>query len=69
MEKSESPKINEIRLLRASEVAQILNVSKAFAYRLMQQGRIRSVIIEKAVRVRPEDLQTFIEQHLTSTSK
>ena len=54
----------EMKLLRATEVAQILNVSRAFAYRLMQQGRIRTVVIAKTRRVRPADLQDFIENSL-----
>jgi len=54
----------EMKLLRATEVAQILNVSRAFAYRLMQQGKIRTVVIAKTRRVRPSDLRDFIEQSL-----
>ena len=54
----------ETRLLRATEVAQILNVSRAFAYRLMQQGKIRTVVIAKTRRVRPTDLKEFIEKSL-----
>jgi excisionase family DNA binding protein len=56
----------ESRLLRATEVAQILNVSRAFAYRLMQQGKIRTVVIAKTHRVRPSDLEDFIEKSLVS---
>jgi len=54
----------ETRLLQATEVAQILNVSRAFAYRLMQQGKIRTVVIAKTHRVRPSDLMDFIEKSL-----
>jgi len=36
-----------------------------FAYRLMQQGKIRTVIIAKSRRVRPVDLQDFINQNLS----
>jgi len=54
------------RLLRAVEVAQILNISRAFAYRLMQQGKIRTVAIDRARRVRPEDLRSFIEENILS---
>jgi excisionase family DNA binding protein len=43
-------------LLRATVVAQALNVSRAFAYRLMQQGKIRTVFIGKTRRGRPVDL-------------
>jgi excisionase family DNA binding protein len=52
------------RLLTAVEIAKILNVSRAFAYQLMRQGKIRTVFIAGARRVRPEDLRNFIEVHL-----
>jgi len=58
----------EMKLLRAVEVAQILNVSRAFAYRLMQQGKIRTVVIAKTRRVRPVDLKDFIEKSLVPGS-
>lgn len=53
------------RLLRAREVAKILNVSQALAYRLMQMGEIPCVRIGTAVRVRPEDLDAYIEANLS----
>ena len=49
------------KLMKAMDVAEILNISRAFAYRLMQIGEIRTVTIGSARRVRPEDLQAFIE--------
>ena len=52
------------RLLTAVEVASLLNISRAFAYQLMQRGKIRSVSFEGARRVRPEDLLAFIESSL-----
>ena len=57
------------KLLKATEVAELLNVSRAFAYRLMQQGKIRTVVIGGAKRVRPEDLNTFIENNLTPVTE
>jgi excisionase family DNA binding protein len=56
-------------LLRATEVARILNVSRAMAYQLMQRGEIRTVRIGAARRVRREDLFQYIEENLTSTKK
>ena len=47
-------------LLKASELASLLNISKALAYKLMQTGRIRTVKIMGARRVRPEDLEEYI---------
>ena len=52
------------RLLTAVEVANVLNISRAFAYQLMQRGKIRTVYIEGARRVRPEDLRLFINSSL-----
>ena len=52
------------RLLTAVEVARLLNVSRAFAYQLMKRGKIRTVSIEGARRVRPEDLLQFIDQSM-----
>jgi excisionase family DNA binding protein len=54
-------------LLRATEVAKILNVSRAMAYQLMQRGEIRTVRIGAARRVRREDLYQFIQENLSST--
>ena len=49
------------KLLRGTEVAETLNVSKAFAYQLMAAGKIPVVRLGRAVRVRPEDLEKYIE--------
>jgi excisionase family DNA binding protein len=53
------------KLLKANEVADLLNISKALAYRMMQVGRIRTVQIGKSRRVRPVDLNIFINNNLT----
>jgi excisionase family DNA binding protein len=53
------------KLLKGNEVAEILNVSKAFAYRLMSEGRIPTVKLGRSVRVRPEDLQEFISESIS----
>ena len=60
-------KTNEIpnqKLLRATEVAEILDISRAMAYRLMQQGKIRTVHISGSRRVRAEDLETYIRDNV-----
>ena len=56
------------RLLKAVEVAEILSISRAYAYRLMQQGQIRAVMIGSARRVRPADLRVFIENNISPSS-
>jgi excisionase family DNA binding protein len=52
-------------LLRAREVAVILNISRAYAYLLMQRGELRTVVIGKTKRVRSQDLEGFIRANLT----
>ena len=46
------------KLLTSAEIAAALNISKSAAYQLLQRGDIPTVHIGKAVRVRPEDLET-----------
>lgn len=52
------------RLLKATEIATRLNISRAKVYQLMQTGEIRTVCIGAARRVRPKDLDDFILQNL-----
>jgi hypothetical protein len=61
--------LDENRLLKAVEVAQILNISRALAYQLMKQRRIGTVHIRGACRVRPIDLQKFIEDNVTPSER
>jgi excisionase family DNA binding protein len=52
------------KLLKADEVASILDVSKSFVYQLIRTGQLRAVRIGTAVRVRPEDLDAFVAKNL-----
>ena len=54
--------ITEERLLKPSEVAEFLNISRAMSYRLLQSGKIPAIRINRMVRVKPSDLQIFIER-------
>ena len=56
------------RLLKATEVARILNISKSMVYRLMKNGKIPYVRINQAFRIHPEDLDKFIEENRKSDS-
>lgn len=63
----ESPSANgasPIKLLTAREVAEILNISKAFAYKLMQTGQLTTVCIGASRRVRMADLEDFILKNM-----
>lgn len=52
--------ISPVKLLNAREVAEILNISKAFAYKLMQTGQLTTISIGASRRVRVADLEEFI---------
>ena len=56
----------ETRLLTAPDVARILNISEGAAYKLIQLNQIPSVRINSSVRVRPEDLDEFISNQLST---
>ncbi len=55
----------ENKLLKAKEVAERLNVSRSQAFYLMRNGEITTVRFGKLVRVREEDLESFIRANLT----
>ena len=59
----EALKDENYRLLNAKEVAEILNVSKALVYKLIQSRRIICVKINSSRRVMPEDLEEYIERN------
>jgi excisionase family DNA binding protein len=59
----------EEKLYRGSEVASILNISRALAYRLLAEGAIPSIRFGRTVRCRPEDLENFIKLNLTSNDR
>jgi excisionase family DNA binding protein len=50
------------RLLKAKEVADILQVSRSMAYRMMQRGEIPTIRVGSAVRIRGSDLEEFIKK-------
>ena len=53
------------KLLRSEEVAELLNISKAMAYRIMADGRLPVLRLGRAVRVRPEDLEAFVANNVS----
>ena len=57
---AQPPSSVQKRLLKAEEVAKYLRISKSGAYRLMQTGEIPVVRIGKVVRVREEDIDSFV---------
>lgn len=60
--------MNEFSLLTAQDVAKVLHVSVALAYRLITEGQLPGVRFGRTVRVRPEDLENFIQNNMTNSS-
>jgi excisionase family DNA binding protein len=54
-----------ITLLKATDVAVILNCSKALVYKLIKQKKLPSVQIGYSIRVKLEDLKQFIRENTT----
>ena len=63
-----SDKPTQSRLLKANEVAEILNISRSLAYKLMQTNEIPTVCIRNARRVRDIDLQNYISANRVSSN-
>ncbi len=51
-------------LLTAEEAASLLKVAPNTVYRLIRSGEIRVVRFGRSVRIRREDLERFIEEHV-----
>ena len=58
---------NDKRLLTLEDACEQLQVSEATIRRLVKDGELRVVRIGRAIRVRPEDLDAFIQARLTQT--
>ena len=56
-------------LLKGDQVARILNVSRSYAFLLMQRDEIPTVRLGRAVRVRPSDLERFISKSINHTNE
>lgn len=59
---------DQTQLLKVEDIASILNISRSFAYQLVQTGQIPVVRLGKACRVRPQDLADYIDRNLHTQS-
>jgi excisionase family DNA binding protein len=50
------------QLLKAEEIARMLNISRAMAYRLLRRGEIPVIRISRSVRVKFSDLQEYAKR-------
>ena len=53
---------DRVILLKASQVAEILNIGLSKTYQLLKKGEIPSVRFNRTVRVRPCDLDEYIQR-------
>lgn len=63
MENISNTKTSIGKLFRAEEVADLLSVSRSYAYSLMKSGKLPTVHLGRSVRVRYEDLEEFIQKN------
>jgi excisionase family DNA binding protein len=54
------------RLLTGKDVAHLLKISSSQAYKIMRRVELPAVHIGKSIRVKPEDLETFIAKNTTT---
>lgn len=52
------------RLLNAQDVAEALSIGLSTVYQLLERGELTCIRIGRSVRVRPEDLEEFIESRV-----
>ena len=53
------------QLLKPIDISQALGVSRSLVYKLLENGEIRAVRIGKCLRVRPEDIEAFLDEHIS----
>jgi excisionase family DNA binding protein len=50
------------RLLTVPELCDTLRITRTTAYRLVNSGQLRAVIVGARIRFRPEDVDTYLER-------
>jgi excisionase family DNA binding protein len=63
MKEQRSNLIEKPILLRVTDVARLMSISRSMAYQLVQRGEIPSVRIKNSVRVKAADLEEYIRQN------
>lgn len=57
-----SPTEDGRQLMRAGEVATLLNLDRKEVYRMLERGDIPRIKIGRSVRIAPADLDTYLEK-------
>lgn len=57
--------LSSLRLLKVADVVKITQLSSSQIYTLIQEGALTAIRFGHAVRIRPQDLEKFIDENLT----
>jgi excisionase family DNA binding protein len=60
---AERPDGRDLGLLSIPEVCEALGMGKSWTYRRLKSGEIPSIKLGRAIRVRREDLERYLESH------
>ncbi len=52
------------KLLTVAQTAEALTLSRVYVYRIIRAGKLQAVRFGKALRIRPEDLEAFVQENL-----
>ena len=55
------------KFIKAKDIAEILRVSPALAFRLIATGQIPALRFGRTVRIRESDFEKFVSSHINST--
>lgn len=59
---------NPVLLMKVPEVAEQTGLATSYVWRLVAQGELPVVRIGRTVRIRPVDLERFIEERLSNAA-
>src|SRR5919202_1497652 len=57
-----------LRLLSIPEVSEVLGMGRSWVYQQIRSGEMPSIQLGGSIKVRPEDLQEYIQRHRRSNS-
>ncbi len=61
----EHPPFTDRLLLKVPEAAQLTGYAASFLWRLIAEERLPAIRVGRSVRIRPDDLEAFIDAHRT----
>jgi excisionase family DNA binding protein len=69
VERHETTQYGQVwRLLTVPELCDTLRITRTTAYRLVNSGQLRTVIVGERIRFRPEDVDAYLEREREATA-